>query len=820
MGKKTLMHFGRVLDDILSHLRNNRSSLEKRLTMTAIRIKKYLPEFTLNSGADPEVELERLIQVLSFSRAYLEVVYDHFPQFTHFRCGQQLSIILEAQTYNHSQFEKNVKWVLSAPMAKHLCNDMAKKPQDDIHLFPFSCGRVRHYFEKILRSRKSKKNLHFFTSLLQGVKRACAPPSERMREKQLESHSKDLMKVPPPLSLDLRPKLRAVLSNLRKIRKGNLKDTGGASYNTTRSMGGKFEEIVRLWNRVTLDEPLVQTELQFMTHTRCFYGRDVPSWSELRTLVGEVDCVKAIGLLEPLKVRVITTGDAAYSCYLEPLRKKVHDYLREIPCLFPLGRPRIEESDLEVLHEKETKLGLNFTHWVSGDYAAATDNLNMNATLQCIEIILQKLGREEDIGILRRSLTETQLKYPNQDHLNCQQVNGQLMGNPMSFPILCLVNLIGYWSSLEEYLQAPVDVNDLPVMINGDDILFRADQEFHDLWVDKVRSLGFSLSVGKYYFHRRVATLNSQFFLDGKEVGYFNPGLLFKDYGYSGNKKKSHYLPLEQILSELLKGSWNRERSWTQFKHYWGSQLFEATSGGLLNIFLPRSAGGLGCQSYGVKHQVTKTQKYLAWALHRHQNWFPAEAYTWTNTPLRENLNKDNSDVQYKNSKCLVWDGPDREEVLDSKLLQASVGRTRVTLRRGNLDEFVELEPQEVYPTYIMNSHLLSTDQIGLDEEQPYSLTYRKECRVSSGTIPIPHIEKPSLESDELVPFERCVRSVPTGSQRQERSYTSEDRLWWRKIDHRCLKHLRTLYGPGPSDLPEPRERRLCRFVGQISKVH
>lgn len=819
MGKKTVLHFGRVLDDVLSHLRNNRCSLTKRLTTTVVQIKKYLPEFTFSVGADPESEKIRLIQILSFGRAYLEVVYDHFPQFSRFRCEQQLSIITEASTYDPENFEKYAKWVLAAPMAKHLRNELPKCPQKDLHLFPFSCGRVRHYFENILISRRSKKNLHFFTSLLQGVKRACAPPSERMRIKQLETHSKDLVKDPPRLDLNLKPKLQEVLCNLRKIRTGHLKDTGGASYQTTRSLGGKMEEVVRLWNGVTFDEPLHPDQLLFMTEKNTFYGREYPSWAEVRTMVGKVDAVKAVGLLEPLKVRVITTGDAVYSTYLEPLRRRIHDYLREIPCLFPLGRPKIEESDLNELLVKEAKLGLEFTHWVSGDYAAATDNLNMNATKQCIEVILQKLGREDDIGILRRSLTETQLKYPKMEHLNAEQKNGQLMGNPMSFPILCLVNLIGYWTSLEEYLQKSVPVEDLPVMINGDDILFRADQRFHDLWVDKVHALGLTLSVGKYYYHKRVATLNSQFFLDGKEVGYFNPGLLYKEYGYSGNKKKSYYLPLEQILSELLRGSWNKERSWTQFKHYWGTELKAATTGGLLNIFLPRSAGGLGCPDYGVKYNVTRTQKYLAWALHRHQNWEPAEAYEWTNTPLRENLNKFTSEVHFKRSKCLIWDGSDREDVLDKKLLQASVGRTRVTLRSGHLDEFAPPKRQEVFPTFIMNSHLLSSDQIGLDEEQPYSLPYKGESGAQDRTIPIPDVVKPSLDSDEIVPFERCVKGVPTGSFRLERSYTSEDRLWWRKIDRRCLRYLQALYGPGPSELPYPEERRLSVYKGRLTPI-
>lgn len=827
------MHFGRVFDDILSHLRaKGRPTIEK-LENQVMRIKKHLPQFSFSIGVDLEVESQKLIAILSFARAYLEVVYDHFPQFHHFKKEQQLSILLEVQTYYEKGFAHSIKcmkWVLSAPMAVHLMNKPPSKPQENLRLFPFSCGRVRHYFQKIIISRKSEKNLHFFTSLLQGVKRGCAPPPKEMVSKQLENHGKDLSKIPQPLDMDLKPKLRQILSGLKSLRVGHLKDTGGASYHTTRSLGGKMEEVIRLWNRAKFTEPIHNSCFLFMTSEKSFYGRDVPSWSQVRSMVGEVDVVKAIGLLEPLKVRVITTGDAATSCYLEPIRKKVHDLLREFDFFSPLGRPKVSESDLEVLLKKEANLGLKFTHWVSGDYAAATDNLNMNATLQCIEVICQMIGREEDIEILKSSLTRTQLKYPD-PNLDCHQNNGQLMGNPMSFPILCLVNLIGYWLSLEKYLQHPVEIQSLPVLVNGDDILFRADQGFHDSWVDCISSLGFSLSVGKYYWHKRVATLNSQFFLcketldsstgrvikcDVKEVGYYNPGLLYKDYGYAGNKKKCHYLPVEQILSEYLKGVWSKERGWTQFKHYWGSTLDRASSGSMLNVFLPRSAGGLGAECHGVKYYVTKKQKHLAWMLYKLQNWQPSLAYEWTNCPKREVLNTDNCVIDYKyQSKTLLWLSEEIDEtVLDKKLLKSGLSRTTQRIKYVPLDEFAEPTSQEVYPTFVMGSHLLSPDQIGLEDEQPYSLNLKRVVNHHS-LVPLPELVKPSLDSSDLEPFTRKVKAVETGEQRLERSFTSEDRLWRRSISHRNYAWLRSQFG-SRDEYPDPVSRRLYQFTGQL----
>ena len=56
--------------------------------------------------------------------------------------------------------------------------------------------------------------------------------------------------------------------------------------------------------------------------------------------------------------------------------------------------------------------------------------------------------------------------------------NGQLMGNPSSFPHLCAINFVALWEAVEERLSEvaghPVweDPIDPAVLTNGDDILF------------------------------------------------------------------------------------------------------------------------------------------------------------------------------------------------------------------------------------------------------------------------------------------------------------------------------------------------------------
>ena len=109
------------------------------------------------------------------------------------------------------------------------------------------------------------------------------------------------------------------------------------------------------------------------------------------------------------------------------------------------------------------------------------------------------------------------LHYPKDGPTATLQTDGQLMGSNLSFPILCVINLIGYWTTLEEYTGLRFEPNCLPVLVNGDDILFRIPKPrpddphtFYELWNKNITLFGFELSVGKNYIHDRVFTVNSE----------------------------------------------------------------------------------------------------------------------------------------------------------------------------------------------------------------------------------------------------------------------------------------------------------------------
>ena len=117
------------------------------------------------------------------------------------------------------------------------------------------------------------------------------------------------------------------------------------------------------------------------------------------------------------------------------------------------------------------------------------------------------------------------------------QTNGQLMGNILSFPLLCIANYCAYHIAIERYKLSQIEnyagpdenlpsrnlrvkrvMAEYPVRINGDDILFRSTGEQYDEWKNAVKSIGFNLSLGKNFAHPYFCQINSQLFRVSHDV--------------------------------------------------------------------------------------------------------------------------------------------------------------------------------------------------------------------------------------------------------------------------------------------------------------
>jgi len=357
------------------------------------------------------------------------------------------------------------------------------------------------------------------------------------------------------------------------------------------------------------------------------YGVPAPTLNEVRSFAAMgTHEVKVSAVCEPLKVRLITKGDSFRYWFSRFYQKDLWSHLQKFPQFSLTGRP-LDPSDLQGLLSRESKLGLDFPDWVSGDYSAATDGLNLNFTKLAFETSLQRSKLENlDKDLLRDVLYEQHINYPDEMVKKSAgfldsfwQVNGQLMGSVLSFPILCAVNLCCYWAALEEYMQRQIPMEDLPVLVNGDDILFRSNDALYSLWLKEISKVGFSLSLGKNYVHPKVLTVNSQLYTFSNKsftfLGYLNTGLLTGQSKLSG-RDAAKDAPIWALYNETVPGSVRPCRTHRRFLHYNKELIQRATLSGTYNLFLPFGRGGLGFKlPDGLGNRITSFQRRWAYFL-------------------------------------------------------------------------------------------------------------------------------------------------------------------------------------------------------------
>lgn len=376
-----------------------------------------------------------------------------------------------------------------------------------------------------------------------------------------------------------------------------------------------------------------------------------PRLPSVKTLLRHVDGsrhAKVSAVLEPLKVRLITKSAAFSQAAAKSAQKTYWEFLKEIPAFVLTSRP-LSALDFNVMLEQERLLPCGQTtvyqrlchhdsFWVSGDYKAATDGLNLNLTKLINEFMMQRSNFSPELAsAVRDVLYEQEISYPknfsdemqiplqlsntpftlsDRGVLSIQQNNGQLMGSIVSFPVLCVANLLCYWLALNEFLTESgekeiTNPHLLPVKINGDDILFRSTPRLYEIWLEKIQIAGFKLSVGKNYTHSNTFTINSQCFTVDQishsgpwtfsETTYLNTGLLI---GRSDDRVTTDRMntirPISQNHNLCVLNSMCPARTQRRFLHYNKLDLNVTTffrgRPGFFNLFVPETLQGLGLE--------------------------------------------------------------------------------------------------------------------------------------------------------------------------------------------------------------------------------
>jgi len=305
-------------------------------------------------------------------------------------------------------------------------------------------GQIWRSMGKALaRARRGEiASLRFFASYLLS-KRGWPQLSELKRFETVRDHQEYLSREPLPVSEDLLGQVRKTCKNVfRNIVTEKLAPSRNASFASSRKQGGARSEVLR---NAGLEETLeFAPDATVKEVVDAIRSRKVKLWRDLKfENIGRQasDFSARVQVIpEPGKFRIITAGDASLYTYLQPLQGSLLSNWQNC-----------HHSTMNENWEEEVRGWYIPEGWVwnSGDYKAATDQLNWNTSMEAIDEI-KKIYHLPDNFV--SGFEGTEIQYSGKDvkrfsfgserlPTSIWQRNGQLMGHPLSFPVLCVINL-------------------------------------------------------------------------------------------------------------------------------------------------------------------------------------------------------------------------------------------------------------------------------------------------------------------------------------------------------------------------------------------
>lgn len=182
---------------------------------------------------------------------------------------------------------------------------------------------------------------------------------------------------------------------------------------------------------------------------------------------------------------------------LKPLHKSIYDLISTKKWL-ARGTPDAEMLDRAGFRKGNGDL-------VSGDYKSATDNLPLEVAEAILGVILSKSTRvPEGIKSYALRILRPLFLYKGEE---IEASSGQQMGSLLSFPLLCIQNYLAFrWAVRTSDLES----KDIPVLINGDDILFQSPStSFPSRWMGVVGEVGLEVEQTKTSVSPDFGSLNS-----------------------------------------------------------------------------------------------------------------------------------------------------------------------------------------------------------------------------------------------------------------------------------------------------------------------
>jgi len=219
-------------------------------------------------------------------------------------------------------------------------------------------------------------------------------------------------------------------------------------------------------------------------------------------------CAKTKG-----KMRAVTMQTSVAKQKFSAVHRAAYDHLSGTFDFIVRGQVKIEDflAVSDDIREGE--------QLISGDYVSSTDNLNLDAVVAVVEVLAEDL--DEELGEeLVRSFRDILLAVDEQKTTFVEVVRGSMMGNLVSFVVLCLLNKIcldmaqwpGDTQAWGPKADRTLDHGLRASRINGDDSIFCASEEMFERWLRATASVGFVINQAKTMRSERFVDLNSHTF--------------------------------------------------------------------------------------------------------------------------------------------------------------------------------------------------------------------------------------------------------------------------------------------------------------------
>lgn len=419
------------------------------------------------------------------------------------------------------------------PFLKYHCDHVLWKVFRDSNPWPVNeryaaqpafTGLIR----RIVLRRVARRDVSFCYSLQKGSRQAWPQLPDSYLQAALKKHESLICGTRVPLDGVVLESIGACSRELFASLDGRshyekFLPTGHAAYNSGRKTLGTR----RLVRPLTLPvNPESELTLRGIHHKAYAHRSEefLQAQSRLSQRISSGDpdvlSVKVVPLPEAGKFRILTVGDEDLYNSLQALQGALLGLWKSHPT------STMRSEDLEPRWQKMAdlhhKLGTGFTKMVSGDYSAATDTLSREATMAA----LSGASGSAFYKLALHSIGPGKISYPvgrgRYRVADGPHKEGQLMGHPLSFPLLCAINLSTYRHALQAWVDLSWSTDSYEsrrhlacelrncVLVNGDDIGFFADDELYACWKASARAHGFAHSDGKNYFSSYFGMMNSQ----------------------------------------------------------------------------------------------------------------------------------------------------------------------------------------------------------------------------------------------------------------------------------------------------------------------